>query len=492
MAYLHGTRAIYNENKDGRAAELTRAMVFIGTAPVNTVKGGGENVNKPVVVGSFEEAVAAFGYSDDWAKFSLCEMMHHYFRNEGAGEAVLINVLDVTKHLTSTATTATLTIGADGKTAVIPNAGLIYMDGLTVTDFTEGTDYTKSYDPITGNLTLTSTGSNWGESVTTISVSYKSVDVSAITNADVIGQTDNMGLNTGLYAIRNIYQNCHRVPALLCAPGFSQTPAIHAAMLQLSRGINGHWDAVVLADLPLADGATALTLGTAYTYKKANGYTAKNEKVFFPMAEGTDGKVYHLSTLAATNMRLLLNEASDIPYQSVSNTACPIIKNLYLGAGSENRVYDDGTINLYLDRNGICSACYHGGQWVLWGAHTAEYDQDNEDEVNIADTNVMMMFYLGNDFQVRHADVIDKPKTPNDMQALASYEQAKLDALVSNGMLTYGRAYINAKLLGRSDVVRGDHSICFDITPVPLTRSLTLYINRTEDGYEAYYAQYTA
>ena len=148
--------------------------------------------------------------------------------------------------------------------------------------------------------------------------------------------------------------------------------------------------------------------------------------------------------------------------------------------------------SINLDRNGICSARYHGGQGVLWGAHTAEYDQDNEDEVNIADTNVMMMFYLGNDFQVRHADVIDKPKTPNDMQALASYEQAKLDALVSNGMLTYGRAYINAKLLGRSDVVRGDHSICFDITPVPLTRSLTLYINRTEDGYEAYYAQYTA
>lgn len=490
--YLHGTRVIYNENDKSIGAELSRAMVFVGTAPVQTLKGGAANVNKPVVVHGWDDAVAAFGYSDDWAKFSLCEVMAHYLKDNNAGEAVFINVLDMSKHLTSSATTASVSIGTDGKTAVIANAQLIYMDGLTVTDFTEGTDYTKAYDRASGNLILTSTGSSWGTNVTSISVSYKSVDITALTNADVIGSSDNMGTNTGLYAIRNVYQMAKRIPALLCAPGFSETPAIHTAMLTVSRNINGHWDAVVFADMPIIDGSTPITLGTAYTWKTTNGYTGKNEKVFFPLAKGTDGKTYHLSTLAATNMRKLLNEADDIPYQSVSNTECAIISNLYLGAGTENRVYDDTTINAYLDKYGICSACYHGGAWVLWGAHTAEYDQETENEVNIADTNVQMMFYLGNDFQVRHAVDIDKPKTPNDMEALASYEQARLDALVSNGMLSYGKSYINAKLLGRSDIVRGDHSLCFDITPVPLTKSLTLYLNRTEDGYEAIYTQYSA
>ena len=492
MAYKHGVKAIYNERDEGLSAELTRAMVFIGTAPVNTVKGGGENVNKPVVVGSFEEAAAAFGYSEDWAKFTLCEVMRHYFANEGAGEAVLINVLDVTKHLSATASTASLTIGADGKTAVMANAQLVYVDGVTVTDFTEGEDYTKTYDRTTGNLTFKCVGDNWGTGVTSISISYKTVNSAAVTNADVIGTTDNMGHNTGMYAVRNVYQLCRRVPSLICAPGFSQTPAIREAMETVSRSINGHWDAVIFTDLPVVNGGAAMTLANVYAYKKANGYTGNNEKVFFPMAEGTDGRVYHLSTLAAANMRKLLNDAEDIPYQSVSNSEVGIIKNLYFGTEGDTGVYGDDTINQYLDKNGISSACYHGGKWVLWGAHTAEYDQETEDEINIADTNVMMMFYLGNDFQMRHAEDIDKPKTANDMRSLASFEQARLDALVSNGMLSYGRAYINAKLLGRSDIVRGDHSVCFDITPTPLARSLTLYINPTEDGYETYYAQYTA
>ena len=158
--YLHGTRVIYNENDKSIGAELSRAMVFVGTAPVQTLKGGAANVNKPVVVHGWDDAVAAFGYSDDWAKFSLCEVMAHYLKDNNAGEAVFINVLDMSKHLTSSATTASVSIGTDGKTAVIANAQLIYMDGLTVTDFTEGTDYTKAYDRASGNLILTSTGSN--------------------------------------------------------------------------------------------------------------------------------------------------------------------------------------------------------------------------------------------------------------------------------------------------------------------------------------------
>lgn len=70
--YKHGVYTVL----EGTMQEVRKgvnAPIYVGTAPVHTILGGSENVNKPVRVSSFEQAKALFGYRDDWAAYTLCE-----------------------------------------------------------------------------------------------------------------------------------------------------------------------------------------------------------------------------------------------------------------------------------------------------------------------------------------------------------------------------------------------------------------------------------
>ena len=84
--YLHGAYGDSRADGNRVSVDAEEAFVCFGTAPVQTLaRASGEsyNVNKPVVVHNIAEAKAAFGYSDDWAKYTLCEAFHHFFETMG-------------------------------------------------------------------------------------------------------------------------------------------------------------------------------------------------------------------------------------------------------------------------------------------------------------------------------------------------------------------------------------------------------------------------
>jgi len=205
------------------------------------------------------------------------------------------------------------------------------------------------------------------------------------------------------------------------------------------------------------------------------------------MFVGTDGKYYHASVIRAANFLALLADNDGIPYHTASNTDAGIIANLWLGADSVGRVYDDTLINEKLVKNGICSAAYVGGRWAIWGAHAASYDQENGDTINVSETNVMMLYYVSNDFQHRRVRDVDKPLSANDIQAIVSEEQARLDALVKIGALTYANAFLNTDAIARSDMYNGDYMFTFDVTTTPLAKSLTALVNWVDDGFATYF-----
>ena len=80
MAYRHG---VYNVEQptsmptpqEGRAA----IQVIIGTAPIHLAKDPAAAVNKPILCSSYKEAVEAFGYSDDFDNFTLCQSIQASF-----------------------------------------------------------------------------------------------------------------------------------------------------------------------------------------------------------------------------------------------------------------------------------------------------------------------------------------------------------------------------------------------------------------------------
>ena len=486
--FKHGAYGEINVVGTRVVEKSQNAIVCVGTAPVHMVAGGAKNVNVPIVVNNEAEAMKLFGYSDDWGSYTLCELIHVFFKKMGVGPAVFINVFDPAKHKASDVTSVTKT--PENGSVVLTDADKIIVDTITVkaasVTKTAGTDYTVSTN--FGKNTVTISEATTGALGTSaLTITYNAADPSAVTDVDVIGTTDNLGLNTGMYAIRNVEQKTGYIPSFIVAPGFSSHPAVHAAMCQNSSKINSHWDAFVLADLPIVDSqGTAVTLDTAATFKAANGYNKENERVYYPLVSGTDGNKYHLSSLAAANFLSLLIAHDGIPYYTESNTDCGLISNLYFGEDSVGRVIDDHIINEKLNKYGITSAAYVGGRWAIWGASSADYTPDNATQINTAATNLMMLYYISNDFQRRRALYVDQPLSPNDIKQIASEEQTRLDALVSIGALTYGNVVLNASADANSDVI-GDWKFAFSVTTTPLAKSLTAVVTWTDDGFKTYY-----
>lgn len=491
--FLHGAYGRTSEAGSRVSRQTQSAFVYIGTAPVHTIEGGAETVNVPIVVEDIADARSLFGYSDDWASYTLCEAMSVHFEQKNVGPLVFINVLDPTAHKAEAG--GSLDKKPEKGRIVILDASSIILDSIVVKkkdgDETKekGKDYTVSYNIARETITITEfTSGSLGEDELTIT--YDKIDPSKVTSADVIGSSDGLGLNKGICAIRDVYQlTGGLIPTLILAPGFSSDPEVHEALIENSTKINKHWDAIVYADIPIMHQESPVTLDTARNFKTTNGYNNANEKVFFPLAQGLDEKVYHISVLAAANLQELLLNNGGIPYMSASNTECSLIENLYLGEDYKGRVYSDDIINDKLNKYGITSIAYTGGRWTIWGAQSADYDENNRTTANVADTNRTMLHYVSNNFQHRRADKADKPLSVNDLQSIVKEEQERLDAFIKNGMLTLGAVRFNAGANKRSDIVTGDYVFSFEISTVPLAKSLTADVKWTEDGFVTYFAE---
>ena len=103
MAISHGF------NKTEAATSVTAPVtvnsglqIVVGTAPVNMLDDPEAAVNTPMLVNTFKEAAAAVGYSDDFAKYTLCEAVSASFQVMGISPIVVVNVLDPAnaKHIT--------------------------------------------------------------------------------------------------------------------------------------------------------------------------------------------------------------------------------------------------------------------------------------------------------------------------------------------------------------------------------------------------------
>ena len=132
MAYNHGVRISEVATSLLPTAEVSAGIPFIvGTAPVNMTDPS--SVNVPKLVYSYAEAVKEFGYvppADDAASglkkfgFSISEFIYSQFSLFGVGPAIIVNVLDPTKHKVTASITQ---VALDTKTgsATIPETAII-------------------------------------------------------------------------------------------------------------------------------------------------------------------------------------------------------------------------------------------------------------------------------------------------------------------------------------------------------------------------------
>lgn len=537
MAYKHGVYAARTASQAKSAPQAEEAVLYVGTAPINLIRGyaGKDLVNSPVKVNTLADAYAKIGYSENWDDYSLNEAVDYHFNNtkHNIGPIYIINVLDPDVHRKASQTTKSVTFTA-GKGSFASST--IILDTLAIAGKVEGTDYELSYDMSTGEVTI---DSSKAETPLTgdVDVAFYEVDATQISSTDIIGAANEDGTVTGLKAVKLLYQKYNAITNIIVCPGFSQIPDVYKAMVSSAQKINSHWDAFVLADIPVSfsttsynvvtpegtenpktegwyvvdDGEYVLTTdetvqsGTTYyekvttttgvdtidkakTWQAENGYTSEISKVFWPKLKNGE-KVYHLSTVAAAQMLYIDDQHDAIPYVSASNHAV-MATGQYFGEGVNNPGFDDQEANA-LNEVGITTMAYWEGEWKLWGGHTAAYKYGASiDAAFIFDTNMRMLMYCTNGFQKRNAADIDTPLTPAKKESIRIAEQNQLDILKSMGALIGDpTCEFRADENSTNDMLNGDFVWHILVTVTPQMKSATGKVTYTDEGFQALFGE---
>ena len=485
--YKHGTYGEFANSIGAVASQSGTVPVYVGAAPVNLVRGFADYVNTPVKLGGFGAVKRSFGYSGDWDSFDLCEAFYLHFDNAAGniGPIVAINVLDPAKHKKSAQQSVSLNF-VNGSATIVSDT--IILDTLALADKVEGVDFSIDYDFTKGAVILTALGDT--PITGAVQASFEEVDATAITAEDIIGGVTAGGIYTGLGCVDLVYQTLNVIPNLILCPKWSSTKAVYEAMVKAGTKINGHWEAFPYAGIPLKDGGTAIdTIEAAIKWKNDNGYISERTKVFWPQAKDTSGRVFHAEVLAA--WRTLIVDASHdgLPMESCSNKPVPVAAQ-HFGADSLNRGFDQQRAN-ELNAEGITTVVYWGGQWVLWGPHTAAYKHGAvTDNRVIFDNSIRIMMHTLNSFQADWAFDIDSPMTRAKADTIRNREQEKADARAAMGAFI-GTPVVRFDQEANSvgDLVEGNFVWDFEGTPTPPWKSGALRAAYTTAGFDSYFGE---
>lgn len=466
--YKHGVSASQSPTTDTLSPSGVATLpVYFGTAPIQQLADPDAAINVPILVSSFEEAKTKLGYSDDWATFTLCEVMYAHFKNriQPIGPIVLVNIMDPDVHSSA----------GTGSVAIVNGIGYLndpaVLDTIVIVGKVQGTDYTVEYTT-DGRVKFTAVTSLANPSA----VTFNKMDVTLVTDADVIGGNI-VGVRTGISVVEMVYVTHTLIPTILAAPGWSQVKLIKEALVSASQNINGHWDTLVAADL--SSGATSDTIAEAITWKSTNGYTDIPLKVGWPKASSA-GRIFWASTLMVVRMMQTDFANDNVPYVSPSNKQVDITTPVL---ESDATFYFDETQANELNAKGITTFNYRSGIWVLWGPHCANYEYGAAiDAKDIFDAGIRMMMYLTNSFQDRFMSDVDGPLNRSVKDTILNDAGTWLNSLVADGKLLYAEIRFDELSNPTSSVVEGNFVFNVQSTTTPVAKGIMFVVQYTTAG----------
>lgn len=369
--YYHGVRVEEVPTTLNTPVNGTSGLqVIVGTAPVHMRKNPKELVNRPVVAYSYEDAVAALGYSDDWDKYTLCQSMF-VSRSYSVFPVVFINVLDVEKNKANTEPIEWKT--SEEKEYVFEDMDII-MDSIRVKKdennvLAEGTDYITSVDDA-GRITvlLLEGGEHYGETSLMIEAEKVSFEKDDMVMQVVGGFSAETGKSAGLSCVNDVFPEYQLTPGLILAPGFSHIPEVSAALQAAAVNINGEFSANAVIDIDSSkDGA--MKPADFAKQKETQCVVDENAIALWPKVRKAGKDVYYSAVYAAAVAYMDAGNG-DVPNLSPSNKALDISAAV-LENGEEIRI-DKRTANNYINACGGVTAINYGG-WKMWGNNTAAY-----------------------------------------------------------------------------------------------------------------------
>lgn len=479
MSYLHGTYGEIGESVVTATEDVETAVVYVGTAPVNLIRGYANAgiINTPVRLDN-ASAKNKIGYSTDYNMFTLSEVIDAHFNNPkgNIGPVYVINVLDPDINRTEKKNVS-LSF-SNGKAEI--ESDTIILDTLALEDKTEGVDYSLSYSFATGKVLIASIGTAIEGSV---NATYN--EVTEVTETEIIGGKTSDGVYTGIYAIERMYPVFGVVPVLFGCPKWSENKTVYQALVEKAQKLNGHWYAYVLADIPIE---STDTIDKAIAWKETNNYDSMYSKVCWPqVTRGTQH--YHLSTLAIVELMRNDNENDGVPMGTCSNKTISCSAQ-YFGTAS-NQGFDITDANI-LNAKGITTVASWNGTYQIWGPHTAAFRAGEDgkavpgiDMLAIFDSNIRVQEYILNSFQAEWGGYVDEPLTLGLRDMILEREQEKLDGLVAQGALIGSPTieFLESENTGE-DILNGDFQWHFNDTPTPLGKSFTAKVVCTDAGFD--------
>ena len=448
MSVNHGVKTGEVPTSIATIAQSGNTAVIIGTAPVNMASS--PKVNTPVLCYTEKEALEAFGYSDDWKNYTLCEAIDVFFRLFKKGPVVMINVLDPAVHKSSVTGEA---VTFSGGTGTIPYEGVL-LDTISITGKVMGTDYTAEFNE-DGTVNLVAITIIDGEQ----SVDYEKLDPSAVDEDDIIGGVDSATFKSeGFALISQVFTKYNRVPNIGLAPGWTHIPAVTQSLVSSMRDISEVFNGIALTDI---DTKTVDNYSKVPAWKNDNSYTHENQYNFWPMASLGD-KVYHISTLVAASMYKIDESNDDIPFESPSNKLL-MTTGICLADKTEVEL-NLGQAN-YLNDNGVATSINFNNGWRLWGNRTGCYPASRDVKDNTI-TNKRMFIWDNNNFILTYWLDVDKPATPKLMDKIVDSYNDYYNGLTTKQAILGGRIEFNGSENPTTKLMDGKYYFKRYLTPV--------------------------
>lgn len=404
--------------------------VVIGSAPI--FLGDEANINKPVLCYSYAEAIKAFGYSEDWEKFTLCEFIYSQFALYGQAPAVIINVFDPEKHsekISGKEFVAISNVVNLGKN-IIKSKGFEFKNE---DDEEISISYAATYND-DGDCVITFAQNITGK----IKATFTQAKPELISEADIIGgYNQNTGKYTGLELVSRVYPMFRIIPGIIAAPKYSEKSEVAAVMSAKCKNINGVFSCISVVDIP-SDNSNAPSYSLVTELKNLNNIVNENQIACWPMVKLGDKK-YHLSTQLVGLMNRTDRNNDDMPYKSPSNEILQIDGAINASGEEINLGLDEAN---YLNSQGIFTALNFSNGWVAWGNRTACYP--NSTDVKDCFIPVRRMFdYVGNTFITTFWQKVDAPITLRLIRTVINTFNIYLNGLMARGIILGGRIEFN-------------------------------------------------
>lgn len=446
--YLHGVETIELKKGPVPVSVVKSAVIgLVGIAP----KGA---KNTLTLVQSAQDA-AQFG--SELPGFTIPQALASIFK-QGAGTVIVVNVFDSTNDVADvTAESKTITNGK-AKLTYAPINDPTITNSAGTTTWVKGTDY--DLDEF-GNLTVLNFTSI--PEASSIKATYKRLDATLISNADIIGTTNSSDVSTGLQLFDKAFNMYGFNARILIAPSYSTIGAISAEMIVKANKYRAH----ALIDAP-AGTTVANAIAGRGPAGAINFYTSDKRAILcYPMVKAYDTATeanqdrYMSQFLAGVIASTDLNEGY---WVSPSNKE---IKGI---VGIERTItwaINDATTNAnLLNEKGIVTiAAGYGTGYRTWGNRTAAFPTSTAPSNFISVQRTADI--LHESLELAMLQFIDQPINNALIDSIKESVNAFIRTLIGRGALVDGSCTWDVAKNSPTEVAAGH--LTFDLNFIPPT-----------------------